>query len=76
MITKKCTLSIAISTVMLVILSSPGYASDHLSAEQQTMTVGERNKVYAPWDPADIQKLREEVGLIGPGPTSPLPTAR
>ena len=68
--------SIVIGSLIQLIVYSSAYASDHLSAEQRTMTVDERNRVYAPWDPADIQTLRKEIGLIGPGPASPLPTAR
>ncbi|MDX1498496.1 MAG: hypothetical protein R3176_01280 [Woeseiaceae bacterium] len=48
----------------------------HLTAEQQAMTTEQRNRVYAPWDPADIGKLRKAMGLVGPGPTRPYPTAR
>ena len=61
---------------MQLLVSTYGNASDHLSAAQQAMTVDERNKVYAPRDPADLQKLRKEVGLIGPGSNTPLPSAK
>jgi hypothetical protein len=67
---------IVIAIFMQLLVSTYGNASDHLSAAQQAMTVDERNKVYAPWDPADLQKLRKEVGLIGPGSNTPLPSAK
>jgi hypothetical protein len=35
----------------------------------------ERNKGYAAWDPKNMEKLRKEVGLVGPGPQSPYPKA-
>ena len=54
------------SSVLLFTLSQLSFADQHLSREQQRMTVDERNKVYAPWDPKDINKLRKEMGLIGP----------
>jgi len=65
-----------IFSTSLLILSQLGFANEHLSPEQQRMTVDERNKVYAPWDPKDLDKLRQEIGLIGPGTRSPFPTAR
>ena len=34
-----------------------------------------RNKVYAPWNPKDIDKMRKEVGLVGPGTQAPFPKA-
>jgi len=64
------------SSVLLSTLSQLSFADQHLSREQQRMSVDERNTVYAPWDPKDINKLRKEVGLIGPGPQTPYPTAR
>ena len=51
-------------------------AGEHLSARQENMPADERNKVYAPWDPNDMDKLRKEMGLIGPGTNTPFPTAR
>lgn len=59
-----------------LIQSMPLYAGHHLSPGQLGMTAEERNRVHAPWDPADIDTLRREMGLIGPGPQNPLPTAR
>jgi len=32
-----------------------------------------RNLDYAPWNPADMDRLRKETGLIGPGPSTPFP---
>lgn len=70
-------ISIRIYIIITVTLFSHlGSAHQHLSADQQKMTKDERNKVYAPWNPGDIQKFREEMGLIGSGPLSPLPTEK
>ena len=33
----------------------------------------ERKALYAPWNPADMAKRRQEQGLIGPGTTAPFP---
>jgi hypothetical protein len=60
-------------TVLLVLPS--GYAQEMDIAEYKRLAT-ESNKNYAPWDPADIDKLRKEVGLIGPGPQNPYPTPR
>ncbi len=57
-------------------LSFGSFADNHLTPEQQQMSIEERNLVYAPWDPADLEKRRQEVGLIGPGTTTPYPEAR
>jgi hypothetical protein len=35
----------------------------------------ERNKNYAPWDPDNMESFRRQTGLIGPGPSTPLPKA-
>ena len=35
----------------------------------------ERNKNFAPWDPEDLNTLRRETGLIGPGPRTSIPEA-
>jgi hypothetical protein len=51
-------------------------ADNHLTPEQQEMTIEDRNLVFAPWDPADMDELRREVGLIGPGISTPFPEAR
>ena len=69
----------ALLTLPIVYLLSsfqPGYADNHLTPELQKMTVEQRNLVYAPWDPNDMDDLRKEVGLIGPGTNTPFPEAR
>jgi hypothetical protein len=65
-----------ISFILLLTLSQYAIAKHHLSPEQSRMSAEQRNKVYAPWDPKDINKLRNEMGLIGPGTNAPYPTAR
>jgi hypothetical protein len=60
----------------LLIGNIPVYGDNHLSPEQQRMTVEERNLQYAPWDPKNMDRLRKEVGLIGPGTNTPFPEAR
>ncbi len=52
------------------------YADNHLSPEQQKMTIKERNLVYEPWNPADMEQRRKDIGLIGPGTQTPFPEAR
>ena len=56
-----------------VSLQAQERAMDKASLERRAV---ERNQVYAPWDPADMDKLRKQVGLIGPGPRTALPRAR
>ena len=54
-------------------------ASSVIQAQDVQVSAGtaeERNKVYAPWNPQDMDKLRKEVGLVGPGPQTALPEAR
>jgi hypothetical protein len=53
------------------------YAQEKAAGQgsQQAKTAAERNKLHAPWDPKDMDKLRKEVGLIGPGTQAPFPTA-
>jgi hypothetical protein len=65
-----------ISVISLLILSQYSFAHQHLSPEQLQMSAEDRNKVYAPWNPTDIDKLRKEMGLIGPGTNAPYPTAK
>ncbi|MDH5513272.1 MAG: hypothetical protein OEY27_08700, partial [Gammaproteobacteria bacterium] len=67
-------LSLTIITSMMFLNSN--FAETHLTAEQKAMSAEQRNRVYAPWNPKDINKLRKEMGLIGPGTTTPYPTAR
>jgi len=72
----RLTAGFILTTASLFTFSQFSFADQHLSPEQQRMTAEERNKVYAPWDPKDMDKLRKEMGLIGPGTTTPFPTAR
>ena len=51
-------------------------ADSHLSPEQQKMNAQQRNLVNASWDPARLSELRKQVGLIGPGTTTPYPEAK
>ena len=51
-------------------------ADSHLSPEQQKMNAQQRNLVNTSWDPARLSELRKQVGLIGPGTTTPYPEAR
>ncbi len=69
-------LNLLLAIFYLMLFSYAGHTDQHLSPEQQNMTAEERNQVYAPWNPEDIAKLRQDMGLIGPGPQSDLPTAR
>jgi hypothetical protein len=64
--------------IILTVISAPyGHAQDReMSPAELKRLAEEKNKIYAPWDPADIDELRREVGLIGPGPQSPIPEAR
>ncbi|MEJ2172682.1 MAG: hypothetical protein P8X59_07820 [Woeseiaceae bacterium] len=55
--------------------AGPGMAEQHLSAAQQAMNAAERNRVYAPRDPNDMEMLRKAMALIGPGAKTPYPTA-
>lgn len=52
------------------------FADQHLDDRQKAMDAEERNRVYAPWDPKDLNELRKEMGLIGPGTTEPYPSPR
>jgi len=52
-----------------ILLTSPsGQAQDELLGRAK-----QRNLIYAPWDPADMDELRRETGLIGPGPHARIP---
>jgi hypothetical protein len=68
--------ALGLSIIASFLIVDTGQADQHLSAAQLAMTVAERNRVYAPWDPKDMDKLRKEMGLIGPGTRTPYPTAR
>ncbi len=63
------------SLILLMLISGHSYAQE-MSEVELRQKAAERNAVFAPWDPADIDKLREEAGLIGPGPQNPYPGAR
>ena len=39
----------------------------------KSQPLAERKALYAPWNPADMVKRRQEQGLIGPGTTAPFP---
>lgn len=67
---------LALAGISLLAVYASSQADHHLSAEQQKMTAQQRNLIYAPWDPKDMDKLRKQVGLIGPGTTTPFPQAR
>jgi hypothetical protein len=43
------------------------------AAAQGKPPILERKFNYAPWNPADLPKVREKFGLIGPGTTAPYP---
>lgn len=66
--------ALAVAAVMAA--TGPLLAREHLTERQKAMSAEERNLVYAPWDPADMGKLRKEVGLIGPGSSAPYPAPR
>jgi hypothetical protein len=59
-----------------VVLVSPNLFTQELTKAEYKRLASESNKNYAPWNPADIEKLRKEIGLIGPGPRNPIPGAR
>ncbi len=71
---KKLSLSVL---AVVVPISLIGYAQERTGeqAGPRSKAAVERNKVYAPWNPKDMDKLRKEVGLIGPGTQAPFPTA-
>ena len=66
----------ALLLINMIVISQASLADQHLTDAQKKMTAAERNKVYAPWDPQDLDDLRKKMGLIGPGTTTPYPTAR
>jgi len=63
-------------TAALLPLSMFSFAQEQNSQANLKQMAIERNKIHAPWDPANIDTLRKEVGLIGPGPKDAVPTAR
>jgi hypothetical protein len=60
--------------VLIIVVATSSYAQDYLPAQFRDEALT-RNANYAPWDPGQIQKLRNDVGLIGPGPRAPIPEA-
>jgi hypothetical protein len=50
--------------------------TQEISEEKLKAKAKERNKVYAPWNPANIEKRRKEMGMIGPGPQKPYSQVR
>jgi len=64
--------------VALILTLSPASDAQDEGAELAGLKAeaAARNRIYAPWDPKDIDELRKEQGLIGPGPVSPIPGAR
>lgn len=71
---KKLQLSVL---AVVVPISLIGYAQEKAAGQTgpRSEAAAERNKVYAPWNPKDMDKLRKEVGLIGPGTQAPFPKA-
>ncbi|MGK0297990.1 MAG: hypothetical protein ACI9XC_001608 [Gammaproteobacteria bacterium] len=68
------------SAIFLSMITIPAfntlYANDHLTTDQLKMSTSERNRVYVPWNPEDMDNRKKEVGLIGPGTNTPFPSAR
>lgn len=71
---KKLQLSVL---AVVVPISLVGYAQEKAAGQTgpRSEAAAARNKVYAPWNPKDMDKLRKEVGLIGPGTQAPFPKA-
>jgi len=67
-------IALCMTTLSAVLLTVQ--ADGHLTPEQQKMSAQQRNLVHAPWDVATLPELRKQVGLIGPGTTTPFPEAR
>jgi hypothetical protein len=65
-----------ISLLFLFIVATTSFAQNNQNHEDELRAEAiKRNKNYAPWNPNDIVKLREDTGLIGPGPRTSLPEA-
>ncbi len=64
--------------IIAVLTASVLTTSATLAQEVQVPegTAEQRNKVYARWNPQDMDKRRKELGLLGPGPQTALPEAR
>ncbi|MEI8309809.1 MAG: hypothetical protein WCH98_03575, partial [Verrucomicrobiota bacterium] len=69
---KRCLWSVLAVAVPISLI---GYAQERAAGPAGAKTAAERNRVHAPWNPKDMDKLRKEVGLIGPGTQAPFPTA-
>lgn len=68
-------LSLQIILLHILICLSAEAALAQFSYESPTSNAAERNRRYAAWDPAQMDTLRRRVGLVGPGPSSPVPVA-
>ena len=68
-----CKITIFILSISLI--THQVFAQEMNEAELK-QKAAERNIIYAPWDPADLETRRKEVGLIGPGPQNDYPAAR
>jgi len=55
----------------ILLTSQSGQAQDEL-----LVRANQRNLNHAPWNPADMDELRRETGLIGPGPRARIPDAK
>ena len=67
--------SFVISLPLIILFSMANSQAQDYVSPQYRDEVRQRNGNYAPWDPQQIQTLRDEIGLIGPGPRSPIPEA-
>ena len=63
-----------LATAWIFALTPGAYAQDQQAKLKSE--AASRNMVFAPWNPQDIDKVRLEQGLIGPGPKSDIPQAR
>ena len=61
----------------VVPMSLVGYAQESATGVggPQAKSAAERNRIHAPWNPRDMDRLRKEVGLIGPGTQAPFPVS-
>jgi hypothetical protein len=50
-----------------------GLFAPHAVLADKSEPIAQRKTLYAPWNPADMAKRRQEQGLIGPGTTAPFP---
>jgi hypothetical protein len=49
------------------------FALSGVALAEKGQPLAERRALYAPWNPADMVKRRQEQGLIGPGTTAAFP---